>query len=154
MTTGIQVVFDCADPDRMSRFWAEALGYVLQDPPAGYGTWEEFLTAMGVPEDEWNSASAVVDPDGTRPRIYFQRVPEGKVVKNRVHLDLNVGGGLDTPIEERRTRVGAEANRLVAAGATMFGPHDERDVMLGPHDERGEYWIVMQDPEGNEFCVQ
>lgn len=137
-------MFDCADPDRVARFWAEALGYTLQDPPDGYATWEEFLKAAGIPEDEWNSASAIVDPEGVRPRIYFQRVPEGKVVKNRVHLDLNVGGGRDTPIEDRRDRVGAEADRLVAADARV----------VRSAEERGEFWIVMQDPEGNEFCLQ
>ena len=144
MATGVQVVFDCADPDRLARFWAEALRYKLQDPPAGFESWQALLKDQGIPEDEWNSASAVVDPDGKGPRIYFQRVPEGKVVKNRVHLDLNVGGGPGTPIDERRRRVEAEAERLVGEGATTF-----RTV-----EERGEFWIVMQDPEGNEFCVQ
>jgi hypothetical protein len=144
MATGIQVVIDCADPDRVASFWASALGYKLQDPPDGYATWEEFLTAIGVPEDQWNNASAVVDPDGNGPRIYFQRVPEGKTVKNRVHMDLNVGGGSSTPIEERKKRVGAEVERLKGEGATVFRPVEERD----------EYWVVMLDPEGNEFCLQ
>jgi hypothetical protein len=144
MATGIQVVIDCEDPDRVATFWASALGYKLQDPPDGYATWEEFLTAVGVPEDQWNNASAVVDPDGHGPRIYFQRVPEGKTVKNRVHMDLNVGGGSSTPIEERKKRVAAEVERLKAEGATVFRPVEERD----------EYWVVMQDPEGNEFCLQ
>src|SRR3989442_1294010 len=63
MATGFQVVMDCADPDRLATFWASALGYKLQDPPQGYATWEEFLTAIGVPRDEWNNASAVVDSD-------------------------------------------------------------------------------------------
>jgi catechol 2,3-dioxygenase-like lactoylglutathione lyase family enzyme len=144
MATGFQVVIDCADPNRVATFWASALGYKLQDPPDGYATWDEFLTSIGVPEDEWNNASAVVDPDGVGPRLYFQRVPEGKVVKNRVHMDVNVGGGLKTPIEERKKRVGAEVERLKGEGATV----------LRPNEERGEYWVVMQDPEGNEFCLQ
>jgi hypothetical protein len=144
MATGIQVVIDCADPDRMAMFWAGALGYQLQDPPEGYATWEDFLTKIGVPEDQWNNASAVVDPDGVAPRFYFQRVPEGKVVKNRVHVDLNVGGGRSIPIEERKKRVDAEAERLKGEGATVFRPVEEHD----------EYWVVMQDPEGNEFCLQ
>src|SRR5688500_1647921 len=76
MATAIQVVFDCADPGRIAAFWAEALHYKLQDPPEGYASWPEFLTAIGVPEDEFNSASAVVDPEGRGPRIYFQQVPE------------------------------------------------------------------------------
>lgn len=144
MGTGIQVVIDCADPDRLARFWSTALGYKLQDPPQGYSTWKDWLRDMKIPEEEWNSASAVVDPEGKGPRVYFQRVPEEKVVKNRVHLDLNVGGGQATPIEKRKRRIDEEAERLVGEGAAK----------LRPVEQRGEYWIVMQDPEGNEFCLQ
>jgi Glyoxalase-like domain len=144
MATPIQVVFDCADPARLSRFWATALGYKLQDPPEGYPSWPEFLAAQGVPEDEWNAASAIVDPDGRGPRIYFQRVPEAKTVKNRLHLDLNVGGGRGTRVEERRRRVDAEVERLVEAGATR----------LRAVEEEGQYFVAMRDPEDNEFDVQ
>jgi hypothetical protein len=144
MATSIQVVIDCADPARLAEFWAAALGYTGQEPPAGFATWQEFLSARGVPESEWNSANAVVDPDKRGPRLFFQRVPEPKTVKNRLHLDLNVGGGPDTDLELRRERVQAEVSRLVAAGATE----------LRAAEERGEYWVVMADPEGNEFCVQ
>jgi hypothetical protein len=144
MVTKFQVVFDCADPDRLAKFWAPALGYKLQDPPKGHKTWEDFLTAAGIPKEEWNSASAVVDPDGVGSRIYFQRVPEGKMAKNRVHLDLNVGGDSGTPLEERKKRVDAEVRRLSGEGATL----------LRPVEQQGEYWVVMQDPEGNEYCVQ
>jgi Glyoxalase-like domain len=63
MATGIQVVFDCADPSRMMEFWATALGYKEQDPPSGYGTWQDFLRAMNVPEERWNDAGAVIDPE-------------------------------------------------------------------------------------------
>jgi hypothetical protein len=146
MATGIQVVFDCADPSRMTRFWATALGYKEQDPPSGYGTWQDFLRAMKVPEERWNDAGAVVDPEGKGPRIYFQRVPEPKTVKNRVHLDLNVGGGGSVPPDERRRRIDSEADRLVAAGGSVYRP--------GQVNEMGEYWVVMQDVEGNEFCLQ
>jgi hypothetical protein len=144
MPTSFQVVIDCGDPARVARFWAEALGYVLQPPPAGHDTWEAFLAATGVPEADWNRASAVVDPEGKRLRLYFQRVPEGKVVKNRVHMDLNVGGGSEAPLEVRRGRVDAEVERLGGLGARV----------VRPVEEWGEYWVVMQDPEGNEFCVQ
>ncbi len=102
------------------------------------------MKAQGIPESEWDSASAVVDPDGVGPRIFFQRVPEGKVVKNRVHLDLNVGGPRSAPHDERRRRVDAEVARLVQLGARQ-----SRTVQ-----ERGEYFINMFDPEGNEFDVQ
>jgi hypothetical protein len=99
-----------------------------------------------VPESEWNSASAVSDPDGNGPRLFFQRVPETKQVKNRVHLDLNAGGPRGTPPEERRSNVDAEVERLVGEGATVVRP--------GEVGRFGEYWAVLQDPEGNEFCVQ
>jgi hypothetical protein len=145
MATGIQVVIDCADPDALSRFWAGALHYKLQDPPQGYARWEDWLREAGIPEEEWNSAGAVVDPDGAGPRLYFQRAPEPKTVKNRVHLDLNVGGGQGTPLEDRRARVDAEVERVEELGASVFRPGEV---------QHGEYWVVMQDPEGNEFCVQ
>jgi hypothetical protein len=144
MATGIQLVFDTADPGAEARFWSEALHYKLDDPPPGFDTWEAFLTAQGIPEAEWNSASAITDPDGKGPRIYFQKVPEGKTAKNRMHMDLNVGGGRSASIEDRRRRVDAEAERLKALGAT-----DSRGAM----EQRGEYWIRMNDPEGNEFCL-
>ena len=144
MATAVQVTFDCADPDRLATFWAEVLGYRKQDPPPGFATWPEFLAANGVPEDQWDSASAVIDPDGVGPRFFFQKVPEPKTVKNRMHLDVNVGGGLATPVAERKVRVDATAQRLLALGATR----------LGAHEQHGEYWIVMADPEGNEFCLQ
>jgi catechol 2,3-dioxygenase-like lactoylglutathione lyase family enzyme len=139
-----QVTFECADPEALSTFWAAALGYRLQDPPEGFSTWEAFLADIGVPEAEWNSASAVVDPDGGGPRLYFQRVPEPKVAKNRVHLDLNVGGPPGSPLDERRATVDREAKRMAELGAEM----------VRAAEERGEYWVVMRDPEGNEFCLQ
>lgn len=144
MATSFQVVFDCADPDRLAGFWAEALGYKKQDPPQGFSTWQDFLVAQGIPEDQWNSRSAVVDPEGAGPRIFLQQVPEPKSVKNRVHLDLNASGGLSVPLEERRTRVDAEVERLAGIGATK----------QWINEEYGEYSVVMQDPEGNEFCIQ
>jgi Glyoxalase-like domain len=142
MATPIQVVFDCADPARLAAFWATALHYQVQPPPEGFDTWEDALRAWGFPEEMFDARSAVVDPDGKGPRIYFQKVPEPKTVKNRVHLDINASG--DVPPDERRPSVDAEATRLREAGASVF-----REA-----EENGEYWIVMQDPEGNEFCVQ
>ena len=144
MATGVQIVFDCTDPDRLATFWAAALRYNKQDPPPGFASWPDFLKAQGIPESEWTSASAVVDPDGIGPRIFFQRVPEGKVVKNRVHLDLNVGGPRDAPQGERRRRVDAEVERLEGLGARR-----SRAI-----EERGEYYVNMFDPEGNEFDLQ
>ena len=144
MATGVQIVFDCADPDTLATFWASALHYKKQDPPAGFASWPDFLKAQGIPQSQWNSASAIVDPDGVGPRIYFQQVPEGKTVKNRVHLDLNVGGPRSAPPDERRRRVDAEVGRLVRLGARQ-----SRTI-----EERGEYFINMFDPESNEFDVQ
>jgi len=145
MATSVQIVIDCADPGSLAEFWAGALGYRLQDPPDGYSSWPEWLAASGIPEDRWNDANAIVDPEGRAPRVYFQRVPEPKIVKNRVHLDLNVAGGPGVPSAERRRRVDEEAARLARAGATLVS---------ADMSEHGEYWAVMRDPEGNEFCVQ
>jgi hypothetical protein len=145
MSTAIQLVFDTADPERETRFWAEALGYGIQSPPEGFDSWPSFLREQGIPEDRWNDASAIVDPQGKGPRIYFQRVPEGKTAKNRMHMDLNVSGGRGVPLDERKQRVDAEVVRLKSLGAT-----DER----GSIERDGEYWVRMNDPEGNEFCVQ
>ncbi len=145
MATSIQVVFDTADPDREARFWADALGYVLQPPPEGFASWDAFLAAQGIPEERWHEASAVVDPDGRGPRLFFQVVPEGKTAKNRMHMDLNVSGPRGTPLEERKRRVDAEVARLKALGAS-----DARGAM----EKEEDYWVRMNDPEGNEFCVQ
>jgi Glyoxalase-like domain len=144
MATGVQVAFDCADPDRLARFWAAALGYQLQDPPPGFASWEDWAREQGVPEERWNEVS------GGRsrwqgPRLYFQKVPEANtVVKNRVHLDLNVSGGRGTLLVEERRRIDAEVERLVGAGPTR----------LGTLEESGGYVVNMADPEGNEFDVQ
>jgi hypothetical protein len=143
MATSVQIVFDCADPDKLAGFWAEALRYKKQDPPEGFGSWEDFLRAEGIPESQWDSASAIVDPDGTGPRIFFQQVPEKKSAKNRVHLDLNIGGGFGTPQGERRRRIDAEVDRILQLGARKG-----RTV-----EERGGYFVNMFDPEGNEFDV-
>jgi glyoxalase superfamily protein len=142
MARSVQVVIDCKAPGVLSRFWAAALGYVLQPPPEGFGSWEEFLTSMGVPEALWDSRSAIVDPDGGGPRIFFQKVPEPKSLKNRLHLDIRTGGP-DVEGEERRNGIDARVQELLAIGATL----------LRPVEEMGEYWVVLQDPEGNEFCV-
>ncbi len=144
MGASFQIVFDCTDPAGLAQFWATALGYVLQPPPDGHDSWESFLTSIGVPETEFNQASALVDPEGRTPRIFFQRVPEPKTAKNRLHVDVNAGGGPAVSLDRRRARVDAEVERLQENGASVIGPVTERD----------EYWVVMADPEGNEFCVQ
>jgi hypothetical protein len=142
------LTFDAADPRRLAEFWALALGYQLEPPPDGFGSWEEALAAWHVPEDQWNSASAIVDPRGVLPRVYFQKVPEPKAAKNRVHLDVRAwryvdGSDAPPPAEERRTLAEAKVAELVAAGATV----------VGSVEEHGNAWTVLLDPEGNEFCV-
>jgi len=145
MATSIQIVFDCANPVALGAFWAEALHYKTQDPPLGFSSWEAFLKAQGVPEEEWNTANAIVDPEKISPRIYFQKMDTPKQKKNRVHLDLNISGGRHVPLDERVKRITAEVERILRLGATKQRVWKEPD---------GEYWIVMLDPEGNEFCVQ
>jgi hypothetical protein len=137
----VQVAFDAHDPQALAEFWAAAVGYIIQPPPDGFDSWEAFLAQIGVPEDQWDKASACVDPDGRGPRFYFQKVPESKVVKNRVHLDLKPGAGHIAP--ERTAMARADAERLNGLGART----------LREHAENGEFWIVLADPEGNEFCV-
>jgi catechol 2,3-dioxygenase-like lactoylglutathione lyase family enzyme len=138
MALDFQVSMDCADPHAQCDFWAAALGYRLDgsDPAfirrmisEGFATDDDTFTIDG--ELRWKTAAACSDPGGVRPRLYFQLVPEGKVAKNRVHLDLRV------------TDRAAEVDRLTALGARKL-----HDGQQGP-----QTWVVMADPEGNEFCV-
>jgi len=142
MYTKIQVVFDAADPARLAGFWVLALDYVFEPPPAGHETWEDFGRSIGLPEEEFGDQAAVVDPADEGPRLYFQRVPEGKTVKNRVHLDVRVAGR-EIRGEERKQLVSEKVEQLVAAGASLAWE---------TADARGSA-IVLRDPEGNEFCV-
>jgi hypothetical protein len=144
MSREFQVTFDCADPAGLGEFWASALGYRADDPPKGFESWEAALDAWGVPEDQRNTAYAVHDPDGSRPRLFFQRVPEGKTAKNRLHLDVRAAPGLEG--DERMAALEAECERLVALGAT-------RQRRFEPDPPMSLGFIVMQDPEGNEFCL-
>jgi len=152
MSRTIQVTFDCADPEAVSRFWAAVLGYDIPGPPgydasAGqdvFEAWHAFLGRVGVPESEWNSKSALEDQDGAGPRLFFQRVPEGKTVKNRVHLDVRAAPGLEG--DERMAALEAECERLVGLGATRLERYEPEPPLQSGH-------IVMQDPEGNEFCL-
>jgi hypothetical protein len=136
-----QVTFDCAEPERVARFWGEVLGYVVPPPPDGFASWPD--DDRSLPAEDRGAWSACVDPSGVGPRLYFQRVPEGKIVKNRVHLDVRVGTGLVG--DERLATLEAECARLVALGAVRVR------VLLA--DEDNESCILMQDVEGNEFCL-
>lgn len=139
-----QLVIDCADPDRLARFWAEALGYGLTPPPDGFASWNDFYRSLGVPEDELGmGVDRISDPDGHGPDVWFQVVPETKSIKNRLHLDVRASGGRANPLDVRRERVDAEAQRLVGLGATF--------VRVLYEEGFDHYAIAMLDPEGNEF---
>jgi predicted enzyme related to lactoylglutathione lyase len=110
------VTFDCADPYQVAAFWSQVLGGSLG------------------PDDEPGDPEAVVQSVGN-PTLLFQRVPEGKAVKNRVHLDLQPQG----------IHRDDEVERLRGLGATVVGDHRRSD---------GTGWVTMADIEGNEFCVE
>ncbi len=125
----VGVVFDCAGPASLARFWAAALGYAVRP----YSEADlDALRRLGIDDVEDDPSVAVDGPRGD-PTLWFQRVPEGKVAKNRVHLELLPDGSLEDELE-----------RLRALGARL---HES-------FDEDGRRWAVMLDPEGNEFCVQ
>ncbi len=111
------ITFDCAGPYALATFWSAVTGWPVD--------------AESEPDDDEVGLSA---PDPL-PMLLFIRVPEGKVVKNRVHLDIG-------PLERTRDE---EVERLTGLGGRVL---DDRRTPEG----RG--WIVMADPEGNEFCVE
>jgi hypothetical protein len=117
---------DASDPGRLAAFWALALGYI---PEPGY---------------EEDDGASIVDPDGALPAIGFLKVPEDKVAKNRVHIDIRVAGGRPVEQATREPLVREKVAELEAAGATTV-----REETYG--GELGH--VVMHDPEGNEFCV-
>jgi len=137
-------VFDCADPDALAGFWCQALGYEYDAPPPGFSTWDDALDHFGVPAEQRNDVSAASDPGGAGPRLFFQKVPEGKTAKNRVHLDVRAAPGLVG--DERLDALERECARLTALGAARIRRHE-------PEPPLSSGFIVMQDPEGNEFCL-
>ncbi|EGD42708.1 VOC family protein [Nocardioides sp. WG-D5] len=151
-TRTVQVTFDAHDPRALSEFWRDVLGYVHPGPPGvevpegvdPLDAWDEFLERIGVPADQRNNNSAIVHPTGDGPRVFFQRVPESKTAKNRVHLDVRAAPGLQG--EERMAALEAECERVVALGAT-------RVRRFEPEPPMSNGFIVMQDPEGNEWCL-
>jgi hypothetical protein len=148
----VQVTFDAHDPRALSTFWRDVLGYVHPAPPGvnlpegadPLAAWDEFLARAGVPEGERNTRSAIEDPEGRGPRLFFQQVPEGKVAKNRVHLDVRAAPGLSG--DERMAALETECHRLVALGASRLRREE-------PAPPMSDGFIVMADPEGNEFCL-
>jgi hypothetical protein len=149
MTADWQVVFDARSPHDLADFWATALGYQVEQNAAFI---QQLLDAgVAQPSDttvhngvlSWAELAAICHPDdvaerqhgtGAAHRVLFQQVPEGKTVKNRVHLDINVGPDA----------MKAEAARLEALGATV----------IAEVDAAGGHWLTLADPEGNEFDVQ
>lgn len=149
MTLHWKLVIDTTDPHSQADFWAEVLGYDVED---NSGLIERLLGIGAVPIEQtvdshgrraWLDLIAVRHPDdpfdadtgvGTGRRILFQRVPESKAGKNRIHLDVHVGEG----------RRAAEVARLEGLGAKL----------LYEANVPGGVWVTMSDPEGNEFCVQ
>ena len=151
MPVRFQLVIDCKDPELLARFWAAALGYVLEPSPEGFATWDDWRRDIGLPDSELGiGADSIIDPRGDGPRIWFHVVPDAKVVKNRLHLDVHVSGGRSVadsrsvPLATRTQRVDAEARRLAYLGATITGS-------LG--DGLNHYAVGMKDPEGNEFDI-
>ena len=152
MSRHVQVTFDAADPRALATFWRDVLGYVHPGPPGvtlsesadPLAAWDDFLQRIGVPQSQWNTRSALEDPDGHGPRLFFQQVAEGKVSKNRVHLDVRAAPGLHG--DERMAALEWECQRLVALGATRLCRYEPDPPMSAGH-------IVMADPEGNEFCL-
>ena len=140
MSYTVQLTFDCADPHGLAEWWAETLGWQVEAQDAAFI--RQMVEAGHASEDEttvhrgslvWRAGAAIVDPEGAAPRILFQQVPEGKSGKNRVHLDVRIGG--DDPERVRE--------RLVERGARAIGQGRQ-----GPHS-----WTTFQDPEGNEFFL-
>ena len=152
MSRHVQITIDAHDPRALSTFWRDALGYRHPAPPGVelaegadvLAAWDEFLERIGVPAERRSSSSAIEDPDGQGPRVFFQQVPEAKVAKNRVHLDVRAAPGLQGA--ERMDALEVEAERLVALGASRVTRHDPAPPLQAGH-------IVMTDPEGNEFCL-
>ena len=107
------LVLDCAEPERLAEFWAEALGYTNVGSAGAY--------------------VALYPRQATGPKLLLQRVTEPKATKNRMHLDIEVPD------------IAAEADRLSGLGAQR--------VIDDTCREHGSTWILMADPEGNEFCI-
>jgi hypothetical protein len=135
------ITFDCADPQLLSFFWADVFGYP-------HTVWTEAekadLFEQGMTEDELASKGLAEDPTGEGPRLFFQRVPEAKTAKNRMHIDLRTKTTGPATDEE----FAAERDRILALGATLVVDY------TGSWGPFPEHHFVMQDPEGNEFCLQ
>ncbi|WP_433824828.1 VOC family protein [Actinoplanes sp. CA-015351] len=135
MALRVDLTFDTVDAEALAEFWKLALGYEDEPPPAPFATREDWVASFGEPEEDEGGGAWLQDPAGVGPRLCFLDVPEAKVAKNRLHIDVRVGKSAD-----QWERIVAKSEQLVAAGGRVRATFD------GHH-------IVMIDPEGNEFCV-
>ena len=150
MKVKYQLVINCVGhPETLARFWADALGYVLEPPPVDFVDWDDWRRSVGLP-DSWlgRGTDSIIDPDGAGPRIWIQVVPERKTTSNRLHIDIHASGGRNLPIATRKQRVDAEALRLCGLGATLLSDLSEELVNGVDH-----YAVALTDPEGNEFDI-
>jgi hypothetical protein len=138
-----QITIDASDPARLAHFWAHALGYQSAPPTEPVTTWSaHYRDRLG---ERAAFIDRIFDPEGLRPPIWFQKVPEAKAGKNRIHLDLYPTGRDDAlPPGRRVGLVEIKVDDLVAIGAS---------VVRRPPADDPDYFVVMHDPEGNEFCV-
>jgi Glyoxalase-like domain len=141
-----QLTINANDPARLARFWARALGYQPAPPAEPETTWDaHYRGRLG---EEAAFSDRLFDPAGLRPPLWFQEVPESKAGRNRLHLDLYPTGRDNALSVERRIEiVEAMVADLVALGASV----ESRTRYDDPEDPI--YYVVMNDPEGNEFCV-
>jgi Glyoxalase-like domain len=141
-----QLTIDANDPALLARFWARALGYQPVPPAEPATTWHaHYRGRLG---EEAAFDDRLFDPAGLRPPIWFQQVPETKAGKNRLHLDLYPTGRDHALAMDRRTEiVEAKVAELVGLGARV-----ERRTREGAPEDPA-YFVVLHDPEGNEFCV-
>jgi hypothetical protein len=140
-----QLTIDANDPARLARFWRQALGYQPAPPPSAAPWAAHYRGRLGA-GDAFDDR--LFDPEGQGPPLWFQEVPEAKAGKNRLHLDLYPTGRDDSlPIERRVEIVEAKVAELLGLGARV--DHRER----GDDPDDSFYFVVLHDPEGNEFCV-
>ena len=141
-----QLTIDANDPALLARFWAQALGYRPVPPTEPATTWHALYHARLGEDAAFDDR--LFDPAGARPPIWFQQVPEAKAGKNRLHLDLYPTSRDSALTMERRIEiVEAKVAELIGLGASA----ERRSQHDDPKDP--VYFVVMRDPEGNEFCV-
>jgi hypothetical protein len=121
----LQIALDCSDPAKLAEFWAAVLNYEI----------------ARISED--GERAFLADPQQKGPSFLLHRVPEPKLVKNRLHLDVYIPASWGLPPAEAKPIVDAEAERLRGMGATVLQVFEKPD----------DYFVVMSDPEGNEFCI-